>query len=87
LRPIYEAALYQAAAFRGSEMPPLARVLAIGDSVRTDLAGAAAFGVDFLFVISGLHAEQFGLCGAPDLTGVFAATDPAPKSVIRRLRW
>ena len=83
--PIYEAALSQAAAFRGSEMPPLARVLAIGDSVRTDLAGAAAFGVDFLFV--GLHADQFGLCGAPDLTGVFAATDPAPKSVIRRLRW
>ena len=85
--PIYEAALNQAAAFRGSEMPPLARVLAIGDSVRTDLAGATAFGVDFLFVISGLHADQFGLCGAPDLTGVFAATDPAPKSVIRRLRW
>ena len=85
--PIYEAALNQAAAFRGSEMPPLAGVLAIGDSVRTDLAGAAAFGVDFLFVISGLHADQFGLCGAPDLTGVFAATDPAPKSVIRRLRW
>ena len=85
--PIYEAALNQAAAFRGGEMPPLARVLAIGDSVRTDLNGAAAFGVDCLFVISGLHADQFGLCGAPDLTGVFAATDPAPKSVIRRLRW
>jgi ribonucleotide monophosphatase NagD (HAD superfamily) len=64
-------------------MPPLARVLAIGDSVRTDLAGAASFGIDFLFVISGLHSDQFGLCEAADSTGVNAA----PKSAIRRLRW
>ena len=85
--PIYEAALNQAAAFRGDKMPPLARVLAIGDSVRTDLAGAASFGLDFLFVISGLHADQFELCEAPDSIEVFAATDTVPKSVIRRLLW
>jgi HAD superfamily hydrolase (TIGR01459 family) len=82
--PIYQAALDQAAAFRGGAIPPLARVLAIGDSVRTDLAGAASLGVDFLFVISGLHADQFGLCGAPALTGILAASDPA---VIHRLLW
>ena len=69
----------KAAAFRGGEVPPLARVLAIGDSVSTDLEGAAAFGVDCLFVISGLHADQFGLCEAPDVAGVFAAADAAPK--------
>lgn len=63
--PIYEAALGKAAAFRRGEVPPLARVLAIGDSVKTDLKGAAAFGVDCLFVISGLHADQFGLRQAP----------------------
>ena len=85
--PIYEAALYKAAAFRKSEVPPLARVLAIGDSVKTDLKGAAAFGVDCLFVISGLHAEQFGSLEASDLAGVFAAADSVPKSVIRRLMW
>ena len=56
--PIYEAALGQAAALRGGKVPPLARVLAIGDSVRTDLAGAASFGVDCLFVIYGHHPEQ-----------------------------
>ena len=67
--PIYEAALCKAAAFRGGEVPPLARVLAIGDSVKTDLKGAAAFGVDCLFVISGLHADQFGLREAPDRSG------------------
>ena len=85
--PIYEAALYKAAAFRKSKVPPLARVLAIGDSVKTDLKGAVAFGVDCLFVISGLHADQFGLREASDLAGVFAAADSAPKSVIRRLMW
>jgi HAD superfamily hydrolase (TIGR01459 family) len=85
--PIYQAALDQAAAFRGGARPPLARVLAIGDSVRTDLAGAESFGLDFLFVISGLHADQFGLCEAQESTGAFATTDAAPKSIIRRLLW
>jgi HAD superfamily hydrolase (TIGR01459 family) len=56
--PIYEAALDKAAVFRGGEVPPLARVLAIGDSIRTDLKGAATFGVDCLFVVSGLHASK-----------------------------
>jgi HAD superfamily hydrolase (TIGR01459 family) len=83
--PIYEAALSQAAAFRGGEMPPLDRVLAI-DSVRTDLAGAVSFGLDFLFVISGLHGDQLALCETPDLVGVFTA-DTAPKAIIRSLKW
>jgi ribonucleotide monophosphatase NagD (HAD superfamily) len=80
----------KAAVFSGGEVPPLARVLAIGDSIRTDLKGAAAFGVDCLFVVSGLHAEQFGSFEAPDLAGVKvmpAAAGAAPKAVIRRLVW
>ena len=88
--PIYEAALGQAAAFRGGEMPPLARVLAIGDSVRTDLAGAASFGLDCLFVISGLHAGEIGSREAPDPAGLstmFAAAGAVPKAVISRLVW
>jgi HAD superfamily hydrolase (TIGR01459 family) len=88
--PIYEAALGQAAALRGGETPPLARVLAIGDSVRTDLAGAASFGMDFLFVISGLHAGEIGSRETPDPTGLsamFAAAGAVPKAVIPRLVW
>ena len=88
--PIYEAALGRAAAFRGGETPPLKRVLAIGDSVRTDLKGATSFGVDSMFVISGIHAEQFGGLDAPDLSGldaIFAAAGVAPKAVARRLQW
>ncbi len=88
--PIYEVALGKAAAYRGGEVPPRSRVLAIGDSIRTDLKGAASFGVDCLFVISGIHAEQFGGREAPDLSGVnamFAAAGVAPKALMRKLEW
>ncbi len=57
-RPIYERAIELATERRG-HATPLARVLAIGDSVRTDLAGAHAFGIDCLFVTRGIHAEDF----------------------------
>jgi HAD superfamily hydrolase (TIGR01459 family) len=87
--PIYEAALGKAAALRGGPAP-LARVLAIGDSVRTDLKGAALFGLDCLFVVSGLHADEAGGRGAPELSGLnatFAAAGVAPKAITRRLAW
>jgi HAD superfamily hydrolase (TIGR01459 family) len=88
--PIYEAALGKAAAFRGGDVPPRQRVLAIGDSVRTDLKGAVAFGVDCLFVISGIHADDLGGRDAPVLSGlnaVFATAGVAPKAVTRALAW
>ena len=87
--PIYQAALASAAAVRGGGLP-LARVLAIGDSVRTDLKGAAAFGIDCLFVISGIHAEEFGGRDAPELANlnaVFTAGGIMPKAILRRLEW
>jgi HAD superfamily hydrolase (TIGR01459 family) len=88
--PIYEAALGSAAALRGSEAPARKRVLAIGDSVRTDLTGAASFGIDSLFVISGIHAEEFGGREAPDLSSlnaIFAAGGVAPRAIMRGLAW
>jgi len=39
---------------------PASRVLAIGDSLRTDIAGAQAAGIDSLWVLGGLHAEAIG---------------------------
>src|SRR6202521_2572575 len=42
-RPIYERAMALAAEQRRDQAVPLSRVLAIGDSVRTDLAGAHGF--------------------------------------------
>jgi HAD superfamily hydrolase (TIGR01459 family) len=88
-RPIYEQALAVARAVRGRETAH-GRVLAIGDSVRTDLKGAAGFGIDCLFVTAGIHAEELGSRNQPDaaaLGDIFAAAGLAPKAVMQRLVW
>jgi HAD superfamily hydrolase (TIGR01459 family) len=88
-RPIYEQALHLAEAARGQRVEHH-RLLAIGDSVRTDLKGAAAFGIDALFVTAGIHAEELGDRSDPDaatLSGIFAAAGVAPKAVMHRLSW
>jgi HAD superfamily hydrolase (TIGR01459 family) len=88
-RPVYEMALARAAALRGTETP-LDRVLAIGDSVRTDLTGASAVGIDCLFVTSGIHAPELGGRDDPDLVTLQTMFDAAkvwPKAVTSRLMW
>jgi HAD superfamily hydrolase (TIGR01459 family) len=88
-RPIYEQALDIARTLRGRETPH-ARLLAIGDSVRTDLGGAAAFGIDCLFVTGGIHAEEIGGRDQPNaaaLGDIFAAAGLVPKAVTQRLVW
>ena len=88
-RPIYDMALAKAQAAAGRKVAA-SRVLAIGDSVRTDLKGARTIGVDFLFVTSGIHAEELGGRERPDskaLTAAFAAAGEMPKAVMRELAW
>jgi HAD superfamily hydrolase (TIGR01459 family) len=88
-RPIYDTALHIAKEKRGA-LPPAQRLLAIGDSVRTDLKGAAALGIDCLFVTAGIHAEELGGRESPDaaaLAKVFAAAGLFPKFVMRELGW
>jgi HAD superfamily hydrolase (TIGR01459 family) len=88
-KPIYDLALAKALSAAGRKIPA-ARVLAIGDSLRTDLKGAHAIGVDFLFVTSGIHAEELGTRAAPDaaaLGAAFTAAGGMPKAVMRELTW
>jgi HAD superfamily hydrolase (TIGR01459 family) len=88
-RPIYEMALAKAEKARGEKVP-LSRVLAIGDSVRTDLKGATRFGIDCLFVTAGIHAEELGDRDAPDvarLAGIFAEAGTEARAVTRTLVW
>ena len=88
-RPIYDYALGVAAEVRGARVA-LERVLAIGDSIRTDVKGAADLGIDCLFVTAGIHAEELGHRDDPDLAalgGLFAAAGHAPRAVTRRLAW
>lgn len=88
--PIYELALATAAAQRRGKTRRPQRVLAVGDSVRTDLKGAAALGLDCMFITSGIHAEEYGTREAPDLAALnamFAAAGVAPRGVMRELVW
>lgn len=85
-RPIYDMAIAKAESVRGGKVAPT-RMLAIGDSLRTDLRGAATLGIDFLFVTSGIHAEQFG-GGDPDAQAVRETLGKAaPKAIMQDLAW
>ena len=37
------------------------RILAVGDSLHTDVAGATGAGIDVLFIAGGIHADELGL--------------------------
>jgi HAD superfamily hydrolase (TIGR01459 family) len=85
-RPIYERAMELAAERRGHAVA-LKEVLAIGDSVRTDLAGAHGFGIDCLFVTRGIHAEEFAGVDQLDPASVKELFGHPPLALIRDLRW
>lgn len=88
-RPIYEQGL---ALLDAAGAGPFARerVLAVGDAIRTDAIGAAAMGLDFLFVTGSLHAEEFDAFGTPDagaIRAAVAATGARLAGFMPRLRW
>ena len=58
--PIYREAQRVAESLTGKPADR-SRILAIGDAFMTDVAGAAAFGVDCVLVARGIHAEDFAL--------------------------
>ena len=69
-----------------------ARTLAIGDSLRTDIAGAQACGIDGLFVAGGIHGEALGLVEARGLdqsrlAALFADRGLYPVAALPRLSW
>ncbi len=55
--PAYRLALTKLAEIRGGQPDP-ARILAIGDAVRTDIAGAGAAGLAALFIAQGIHRDE-----------------------------
>jgi HAD superfamily hydrolase (TIGR01459 family) len=85
-QPIYERAMALAAERLG-HTTPLDRVLAIGDSVRTDLAGARGFGIDCLFVTRGIHAEDFEGVDQLEPAAVKELFGHPPRALTRELRW
>jgi HAD superfamily hydrolase (TIGR01459 family) len=85
-RPIYERAMQLASEHVSHTIAPQ-RVLAIGDSVRTDLAGAHGFGIDCLFVTRGIHSEEFEGIDQLDPASVKELFGHPPRALIRELKW
>ncbi|UEM22299.1 TIGR01459 family HAD-type hydrolase [Skermanella mucosa] len=68
------------------------RILAIGDNLATDLAGAEAAGLDTVLVTGGLHCRDLGTAWgeAPDpgrLAALCAAAGRRPRAVLPTLNW
>jgi len=88
-RPIYDECFSLLAEIAGRAIAP-ARVLALGDGIRTDVAGGLAYGLDVAFVSGGLAIGELG----PDpehpdpdqLDNFLTAHRVAPKYTIGRLR-
>jgi HAD superfamily hydrolase (TIGR01459 family) len=70
------------------EMTDRARVLAVGDTPHTDLAGAAAAGMDSLWAMTGLTANAHGDDPAPEVLARVAEEEGVrPVGALRSLKW
>ena len=63
------------------------RILAVGDSLRTDIAGANAAGIDSVLVLSGIHAEEFSAIEPDRLHAAIRDSGKTPVAVIDYFRW
>jgi HAD superfamily hydrolase (TIGR01459 family) len=88
-QPIYEEAYRLAGEAAGHPLDK-SRVLAIGDSVRTDATGAAQFGIDLLFVTGSIHAAELDAFGNPDPEAIAELVAPSRATMVGflpRLAW
>jgi HAD superfamily hydrolase (TIGR01459 family) len=60
------------------------RILAVGDSLRTDIAGANAAGIAGLLVLSGIHKDELA---AGDLEAVCRRERALPIAAVPAFRW
>jgi ribonucleotide monophosphatase NagD (HAD superfamily) len=77
----YTTAFATAARLRGGPVAP-ERVIAIGDAVRTDLAGAAGAGVAALFVTGGIHREALTVDGRIDVDRLSTLFGPETRTTV-----
>ena len=84
-RQIYDACLERLG------LGPSAPVAVIGDSLRTDIAGARGAGLDGIFVAEGIHGDELGLGEGglvrARLAELFARRGVAPTATLATLTW
>jgi HAD superfamily hydrolase (TIGR01459 family) len=83
--PIYDAAMAIAEAVRGAPVER-GRILAIGDGVKTDIAGAGGYGLRSVFVASAVDVER-GEALSDAAARLFCGSLAPPVAVMRALVW
>lgn len=84
--PIYARARELIADARGSAVTP-SRILAIGDGIKTDIAGAAAVGLRAIFIASALHFNDGEALDEATLAHLFAGHPAPPIAAFEALVW
>lgn len=84
--PIYEMALATAQTVRGGEIAR-DRICAIGDAIRTDIAGASSFGATSIMVLAGIHAQDLVEASWEARHGWFAGQSHRPDYALPDLVW
>ena len=87
-KPIYDICLYQLG------NPSIEKVLAIGDSLATDISGAVGVGIDSILVVGGIHGEEFIENSTKNkdaierrITSVCARAGHFPMAAIKTFNW
>ncbi|MCZ8041500.1 MAG: TIGR01459 family HAD-type hydrolase [Beijerinckiaceae bacterium] len=84
--PIYAAALALAEARLGRSIPR-ERICGIGDAIRTDIAGAEAFGITGIMVLAGIHAQDLMEASWDERHGWFGRQSHRPAYALPHLVW
>lgn len=85
----YHTAHRAAQRLRGEDVAK-SRILAIGDAIRTDIAGAANYGIDSLFVGQGIHRDEVMPRGDVDRSSferLIADSPHRPTAATATLAW
>jgi HAD superfamily hydrolase (TIGR01459 family) len=82
--PVYSMAFAMIEKLKGQAVPR-DRILAIGDGIRTDIQGAAAAGLDSVFIASGVHVP--GGLTSEALTDLFPDPAGRPIAAMPSLIW
>jgi ribonucleotide monophosphatase NagD (HAD superfamily) len=84
-RPIYDLALDSGCKLRGGTVAK-ERILAIGDGVATDIAGAGDFGIRSVFIASGVYVGDGEVIGNA-AARLFAKASSPPTAVMNAFVW
>jgi HAD superfamily hydrolase (TIGR01459 family) len=82
--PVYGTAL---AALKQAAGHDVARPLAVGDGIVTDIAGANGMGIDAVFIADGVHGEEIAELAPEAMKDFFDAHRVAARAAMRGLVW